>query len=105
MLERIGEQSLSTFSAPVVGTDQSPSSVPALWGVKSRVEHRTIVALVNNKIHLCGPGKVHIDAPAGSVIMAMEPAISGHMLVFCINYQNVDVGKPGISFQVESSIE
>ena len=88
-----------------MGTDADPSSVPALWGVKSQVKHRTIVDLVNNKIHLCGPGKVHIDAPAGSVSMAMEPAMSGHMLVPCTKYQNVDVGKPGISFQVESSIE
>ena len=37
-----------------MGGDQSSSSVPALWGVKSEVKHRTIVELVNNKIHLCG---------------------------------------------------
>ena len=105
VLEKNGIQSMSTFSAPVVGNDHAPSSVPALWGVKSQVKHRTIVDLVNNQIHLCGPGKVHIDAPAGSVCIAMEAAVSGHMLVPCTNYQNVDDRKPGISFQVESNIE
>ena len=105
VLEKNGVQSLSTFSAPVVGADDAPASVPALWGVKSQVKRRTIVDLVNNQIHLCGPGQVHIDAPAASVSIPMESVVSGHMLVPCTNYQNVESGKPGISFQVESSIE
>ena len=102
-----GQTELSTYQAPVVGNDQSPSDIPALWGLKSQVKLRTIVDLVNDEVHLCGPGAVKIDLPPGSTTIPLESTPSSHKLVPCTEYdkcKNTNLHH-GLSFQASQQYE
>ena len=76
----------TTYTAPVVGTDDDPSTVPALWGIKSMRNQRAVIDLVNNELHLCGPGRVYVNTPHGTSTMKIESSLSGHPLVPCTEY-------------------
>ena len=78
-----GPQIQSTFTSPVVGTDEEPSAIPPLWGIRSLRRMRAVIDLVNNDIHLCGPGRVRVDLPHGSHTIKLEYSPSGHPMVPC----------------------
>lgn len=66
-----------TFSAPVI----SGSSAPALLGLRSLTEHRAILDLVSNQIHLLGPGEARLELPEGSETFNLERAPTGHLML------------------------
>ena len=77
----------TTYTAPVVGTDDEPSTVPALWGIKSMRKQRAVIDLVNNEVHLCGPGRVRVDTPHDTSTMKIEDSLSKHPLLPCTEFE------------------
>ncbi|CAK0820075.1 unnamed protein product, partial [Prorocentrum cordatum] len=88
----------TTYTAPVVGTEEDPSTIPALWGIKSMRHQRAVIDLVNNEIHLCGPGRVYINTPHGTSTLKIESSMSGHPLVPCTEF---DKHKRKVTFKAE----
>ncbi|CAK0793269.1 unnamed protein product, partial [Prorocentrum cordatum] len=86
----------TTYTAPVVGTEEDPSTAPALWGIESMRRQRAVIDLVNNEIHLCGPGRVYINTPHGTSTLKIESSMSGHSLVPCTEF---DKYKKKVSFK------
>eukprot|EP00959_Pyramimonas_sp_CCMP1952_P453986 9469189-Pyramimonas_sp.AAC.1 len=77
----------TTYTAPVVGTEEEPSTVLALWGIKSMRKQRAVIDLVNNEVHLYGPGRVRVDAPHGTSTMKIEDSLSKHPLLPCTEFE------------------
>ena len=73
----------------MVGDEHEPSYVPALWGIRSMREKRTIIDNVNNVIYLCGPGDVRINVPAGITAIPIENSPSKHPMVVCTAYEGL----------------
>jgi len=70
-----------TYEAPCV----SDSALPALLGLSTMKKRRTILDLVTNQMHFCGPGDIRLNLPEGTESFQLEEAPSGH-LVLPINY-------------------
>lgn len=64
-----------TFTAPVIES----SSAPALLGLRSLTEHRAVLDLVSNQLHLLGPGEPRVEFPAGTETFNLERAPTGHV--------------------------
>ena len=63
------------------------SDLPCLWGLNSLTRNRSVIDLINNRLHLCGPGDATIQLPPGSTSIALErDTRSGHLLVPCDLY-------------------
>ena len=73
----------------MVGDEHEPSYVPALWGIRSMREKRTIIDNINNVIYLCGPGDVRINVPAGTTAIPIENSPSKHPMVVCTAYDGL----------------
>ena len=92
-------KSSATYTAPVVGTEEEPSTVPALWGIKSMRYQRAVIDLVNNEIHLCGPGRVYVNTPHGTSTLKIESSVSGRPLVPCTEFEKHMKTKSGMAPQ------
>jgi len=69
------------YDAPCV----ADSALPALLGLSTMKKRRTILDLVTNQMHFCGPGDIKLNLPEGTESFQLEEAPSGH-LVLPINY-------------------
>ncbi|CAK0883471.1 unnamed protein product, partial [Prorocentrum cordatum] len=66
-----------SYKAPVV----PDSDIPALWGKRSLKHNRAVVDMINNKLYLCGPGRVQFTPPPGALTFNLEDSRSGHLLL------------------------
>ncbi|CAK0838295.1 unnamed protein product, partial [Prorocentrum cordatum] len=57
-----------SYKAPVV----PDSDIPALWGKRSLKHNRAVVDMINNKLYLCGPGRVQFTPPPGTLTFNLE---------------------------------
>ena len=85
--------SRGTFEAPIVPN----SMLPGLIGIESLQRRRGIIDLVNFQVHLCGPGDLDLSKalPPGSESFPCVRAPSGHMLLPCCKYAEVDKDQSG----------
>ena len=74
------------YVAPMVGTADEPSDIPALLGLRSLKKFRSILDVINDKLYFIGPGDVQIILPPGSRTMDLEISPSGHMLLPCSEF-------------------
>ena len=65
-----------TFSAPIKG-----SSAPALLGLRSLTEHRSILDMCSCQLHLLGPGETRLELTPGTETFNLEHAPAGHLLL------------------------
>ena len=79
------------FVAPVVGTENDPSDIPALLGMKSLKKYRSILDMVSDKLYLVGPGDIQLTLPPGSTVLNLEQSPSGHLLIPCSEFRNATV--------------
>ena len=70
------------FTAPII----PESAVPGLLGLKSMMNHRVVLDLVNKRMIMCGPGQCEIKPPPGSEVYQLEQAPSGHLLLPISDY-------------------
>ena len=75
---------LATYTAPFL----PGSEIPALLGLESMEEKRTVLDLVNRKMYLMGPGEFTIQAPPGSHCLQLYKADSGHLMLPVTEYQS-----------------
>lgn len=66
-----------TFSAPCI----DGSSAPALLGLKSLTEHRAILDMCSNQLHLLGPGEARLELTPGTESFNLERAPTGHLML------------------------
>ena len=81
----------------MVGDDHRPSFLPALLGMVSLERMRTILDMVNRRIHFLGPGDFEIgismEMPAGTKTYRLEKAPSGHYLLPCSCFDKINTTK------------
>ena len=76
----------ATFEAPTI----EGSECPALWGLRSLIEHRAILDCAGRVLHLQGPtGEAEITLPPGSESYQLEQSPSGHLLLPVSDYKNL----------------
>ena len=66
-----------TYDAPILPN----SHVPALWGHRSLKRQRAVIDVVNQVLHLCGPGDIQFTPPPGSWSLKLTMSKSGHLLL------------------------
>lgn len=81
-----------TFTAPVIES----SSAPALLGLRSLTEHRAVLDLVSNQLHLLGPGEPRVEFPAGTETFNLERAPTGHLLLPFQEYSKLTESTQGV---------
>ena len=74
------------FEAPCVPN----SNLPALLGLTAMKKQRTILDLVSNQMHFCGPGDIKLLLPEGTESFQLEEAPSGHLMLPISEYQEAD---------------
>ena len=85
---REGEFKGGTFTTPTV----QDSNLPGLIGLSALEKMRTVLDLTTGTIHFLGPGDHTIDAalPPGTSSFKLSKAPSGHLLLPCTYYQDID---------------
>ena len=80
-----GEIGPGTFTSPVVqgGAGQH---LPALLGLRSMEQQRAILDTAGRTLILPGPGAVEMQLPPGSVLIPLEKAPSGHLVMVVDDY-------------------
>ena len=76
-----------TFTSPIV--QGAGENLPALLGLRSMEQQRAIVDTGGQALILPGPGEVEIVLPPGSVVVPLEKAPSGHLVMVLDDYENV----------------
>ena len=71
-----GAMTGGSYTAPVIPR----SACPALLGLKSLVQHRSVLDLVNNRLILLPKG-AEVEVPAGAEVLSLEQAETGHLLL------------------------
>ena len=66
-----------TYTAPVI----EGSNAPALLGLKSLTQHRAVLDLVSNQLHLLGPGESRFELTEGTETFNLVRAPTGHLLL------------------------
>ena len=72
-----GRWTMNRFTSPTVPS----SSLPALLGLRSLMEHGALIDCRNKRLYLCGPGDCTITPPPGTEVVQMEQAPSGHLVI------------------------
>ena len=81
-----------TFSAPCI----DGSSAPALLGLKSLTEHRAILDMCSNQLHLLGPGETRLELTPGTESFNLERAPTGHLMPPFQEYSRLTESTQGI---------
>ena len=81
-----GRYAQGVFEAPCVPESQ----LPALLGLASMKKQRTVLDLVNNQMHFCGPGEITLNLPPGTESFQLEEAPSGHLVLPICEYDDAD---------------
>jgi hypothetical protein len=84
----------STFQTNLI----SQSEVPALLGLDSMSNHSTLLDIPNRKIIFLGQGKYSVELPPGSMILSLERAPTGHLLLPISEWQERSSTTPAPSF-------
>ena len=72
-----GSYTRMQYSSPSVPN----SDLPALLGLRTLINHGAIIDCRNRKLYLCGPGDATIEPPPGTLVMDLEQAPSGHLIL------------------------
>ena len=75
----------ASYTAPIL----AGSDIPALLGLESMEEKRTVLDLVHRRMYLMGPGDFTIQAPPGSHCLQLYKAESGHLMLPVTEFKNV----------------
>ena len=78
------------FTTPVVGN----SELPGLLGLKTMRNNRAILDMVNLKLHFCGDADIDLTLPPGTKSFQLEISPSGHLVLPCTDFQNVQNNPP-----------
>lgn len=73
----LGEGDVGMYRAPII----PGSPVPALWGLRSLREKRTLIDTYNGKIFFVGMGGYTLSLAPGSTSHSLEQAPTGHLLL------------------------
>ena len=85
----------------IPGTENQPSSLPAIWGGKSMRAMNAIIGTKNDCVYLCGPGGYQIDLSPGSTRHENELSDGGHWMLPCSDCPEGDAqraDRTGLSF-------
>ena len=72
------------FETPVI----PDSECPALWGLKSLKTKRAVIDVPNLKLYLMGPGDYKVVPCPGTMVIDMETANTGHLMVPITEYES-----------------
>ena len=78
------------FTTPVVGN----SELPGLLGLKTMRHNRAVLDMVNLKLHFCGDADIDLTLPPGTKSFQLEISPSGHLVLPCTDFQNVQNNPP-----------
>ena len=81
-----------TYSAPVI----EGSNAPALLGLKSLTQHRAVLDLVSNQLHLLGPGESRFELAEGTETFNLTRAATGHLLLPFQEFSRLASGSQGV---------
>ena len=70
------------FDTPVI----PDSEFPALWGLKSLKSKRAVIDVPNLKLYLMGLGDYRVVPCPGTMVIDMETANTGHLMVPITEY-------------------
>ena len=77
ILDQQRQRKAISYEAPVV----AHSSIPALLGRRSLARNRAVLDMINNKLYLCGPGRIHFIPPPGTIEVDLTLSDSGHLMM------------------------
>ena len=63
-------------------------ALPALLGLRTRIERRAIMDFTTMRISFTGPGETRIDYSPGTDTFKVLQAPSGHVMLSCCEYQS-----------------
>ena len=81
-----GTYSPGVFETPVVPN----SELPGLLGLHSMRNASAVLDMANLRLHLCGPGDIQLNLPAGTESYQLEVSPSGHLVLPCSNFAAAD---------------
>ena len=78
------------FTTPVV----AGSELPGLLGLKTMRNNRAVLDMVNLQLHFCGPADINLTLPPGTKSFQLEISPSGHLVLPCTNFENIQRNPP-----------
>ena len=79
-----------SFATPVV----AESELPGLLGFKTMRNNRAVLDMVNLQLHFCGPAGINLTLPPGTESFQLEISPSGHLVLPCTNFENIQHNPP-----------
>ena len=79
-----------SFTTPVV----AGSELPGLLGFKTMRDNRAVLDMVNLQLHFCGPADINLTLPPGTKSFQLEISPSGHLVLPCTNFENIQRNPP-----------
>ena len=70
------------------------SELPGLFGFKSMGYNRAVFDVVNLQLHFCGPADINLTLPPGTKSFQLEISPSGHLVLPCTNFENIQRNPP-----------
>ena len=77
-------------TTPVV----AESELPGLLGFKTMMNNRAVLDTVNLQLHICGPADINLTLPPGTKSFQLEISPSGHLVLPCTNFENIQHNPP-----------
>ena len=76
------------YEAPVI----PDSMIPGLVGLESAIKSRAIIDTVHMRYYMCGPADFDLleNLPSGTECVQCERSPSGHMVMPCAHFQEID---------------
>lgn len=79
-----------SFTTPVV----AESELPGFSGFKAMRNNGAVLDLVNLQLHVCGPADFNLTLPPGAKSFQLEISPSGHFVLPCTNFENIQHNLP-----------
>ena len=85
---------LHKFEAPIV--EGTGATLPGILGLRSMEAQRGLLDMENRQLILPGPGKIEYTLPPGSMVIQLEKAPSGHLVMPIDDFERVQRHQGGI---------
>jgi hypothetical protein len=86
MVSSDGNAIPGSFTTPIIGN----SSLPGLLGLNSLTNQNAVLDLSKMQLHMCGNSGCEITPGTGSHTFNLEISPSGHLILPCCEYEQLD---------------